>query len=88
VNNRRFPPPWSIEDIGACLLFVIDCVDVKTLCRLVCNSFDALAVWGRLTRFSSSHKFNLVVPAWRRPMSRGVAAAANVAKLPGLLHGP
>jgi hypothetical protein len=35
--------------------------DVKTLWRLVCNSFDARAVRARLTRFGSNHKFNLVV---------------------------
>jgi hypothetical protein len=48
--------------------------DVKTLCRLVCNSFDARAVRVRLTRVGSNHKFNLVVLSPRyRPMRLGAA---------------
>jgi hypothetical protein len=59
MTDRRFPPPWSIEDIGACLSFVIGCTHVKALCRLLCDSFDARAIRGRLSWFSSSDKFNL-----------------------------
>jgi hypothetical protein len=85
MASRRFPPPWSVEDNGACLLFVIRCThDVKALCRPLSNSYDARAIGGRLARFSSSHKFNLVVPPRRRPMSRGVADRGELCETPRL----
>jgi hypothetical protein len=58
-NNKpcdRVLPPM---DVGACLLFVIGCTHVKALCRLLCDSFDARAIRGWLSWFSSNDKFNL-----------------------------
>jgi len=52
--------------------------DVKAL---PCNSFDARAVRVRLSRFSSNHKFNLVVPSSDLgPMSCAAADCGQRAK--------
>jgi hypothetical protein len=33
-SSRRFPPPWSVEDIGACFI-VKDSTGQKTCCGVL-----------------------------------------------------
>jgi hypothetical protein len=83
-----FPPPRSAENQPRLPLFVVGCTYVKTLCRPLCNRFDARAVRGGFPRFSSSHKFNLFGgPAVRHgPMSCVTVDCRELAKLPDLLR--
>jgi len=64
VKNHCFPPPWTVEDISACLLFVVGCALMSKLLVgfFVTASMLALSGLGLLGLVLITNLIYLVVP--------------------------